>query len=353
MSHEKIVGKVDPPIIFKSINGDNPPTEGEGLRMALYQPGERHVGNREAMNKNLEILENGVKLAADQNAQVVAVGELFLCGYSLADDEVKDVAIELNDPLLKEVGKMALDNNIAIVCPFAEKAPNPGDEKPTHYEALAVYDNKGELIHHYRKNHLWGKGESAKWAYPYVDNPEDAYKVFTINGMKIGVLICYEIEFPEMVRIYATKGVNVMIVPTACLVGEKKEIDKDGNEKWTDWGCNDISKNLIPAHAYFNQIFVAYVNHALWEYKDGKLNGVYMGNSSVGDPQGRILAASDNVETLLVVDCIPKNYPPTQVHNEAQYIKDRRPSLYNHLIAKKVVNPDGEVIIYPDDPNNP
>ena len=85
----------------------------------------------------------------------------------------------------------------------------------------------------------------------------------------------------------------------------------------------DISRNLIPAYAYANNIFFAYSNHCGYEALKGH-QWHYRGNSIVAGPHGDIIvAANHQQDTLLVADIIPAYYGPS--HPESDYLKNRRP----------------------------
>ncbi len=159
--------------------------------------------------------------------------------------------------------------------------------------------------------------------------------VHEVNGFRIGLLNCYEAEFGELARILALKGAQLVVIPTAADVwtllstGEK-----------TKMPYPDVSRNLIPAHALENIMFVAYCNRAGIETrKDANGEnieiGLYLGNSVIADPHGDILLRPRNEETLLIADCIPDDYGPTHPEN-TNYLKDRRPAICSELTAEKV-----------------
>jgi predicted amidohydrolase len=92
----------------------------------------------------------------------------------------------------------------------------------------------------------------------------------------------------------------------------------------------DISKTLIPAHAYENLIFISYSNRCQEETLNDKMVGKYLGNSMVANPHGKLMVAANNEVTLLLADCIPSDYGPTHPEN-TNYLKDRRPEMYSLL----------------------
>ena len=246
---------------------------------------------------------------------------------------------------MEDVAKTAARYGMAIVCPYAEKATVEG--KTRYYDSMMLFDRDGKRLRNYRKIQLWGDDEKSNWWYPYVDDPEDAYAVNPVNGINVGMLNCYEAEFPELSRILALKGAQLVVIPTAADVGT---LDAEGT--WTDWAYPDVSRTIIPSDAYLNKMFVAYANHALWEKRsDGALVGVYLGNSVVADPYGQLLVAADNVETLLITDCVPGNYTYSHPEGQSDYIKDRRPNLYSQLVSRTATLPDGSTYTYPEDPS--
>lgn len=83
------------------------------------------------------------------------------------------------------------------------------------------------------------------------------------------------------------------------------------------------------------------------------MSGIYLGNSTVADPLGQTMVIAENVETLLVADCIPSDYPPTHPMGQSDFVRDRRPELYAQLVSKSVIhNKSGTVYHYPDNAND-
>ncbi len=105
------------------------------------------------------------------------------------------------------------------------------------------------------------------------------------------------------------------------------------NGKRSDVPYPDISRLLIPAYAYANNIFFAYSNRAGYEHR-GKGQWHYRGNSIVCGPHGDIIvAANHEQDTLLVADCVPAYYGDTHPEPAYNYLKDRRSASYGELMA--------------------
>ena len=124
----------------------------------------------------------------------------------------------------------------------------------------------------YRKSHLYGDYERSLF------KPETPVScIVELGGLKLGMLICYDVEFPENVRRLALAGVDAVLVPTALPAGPSGTF---------------IANHMIQTRAFENQIFVAYINHAGADERF-----TFAGNSRIAAPDGSLIAAcSDDAE---------------------------------------------------------
>ncbi len=334
-----------PPLVKSSLKGKRPPKKGQGIRVAIYQ-GSGLVGNQKAIRHNLNNLKKWAKMASEYRAQIIVLPELFLSGYNIHMSDRESVALTQSQ-VLKKIAPIAKKNEIAIVCPYPEVEKASQEKK--YYDAMVMVSKKGKLLKNYRKTHLWGINEKKNWHFGYIKNPEEAYEVKKVNGINIGLLNCYEAEFPELSRILKLKGAQVVLIPTAADIGTCND-----QGVWQKWAYPDISKTAIPGSAYQNNLFVAYANHALFEFRadDNSLTGVYLGNSTIANPNGEIMVAAENIETLLLADCCPGDAYPTHPFGESAYLEDRRPDLYSQLTKMKITKANGDKFRYPKDPDH-
>ncbi|MCB2227038.1 MAG: carbon-nitrogen hydrolase family protein [Desulfarculaceae bacterium] len=296
----------------------SPPAPGQGLRLGVYQA--QAAWGPGAVAKNLAQLEEAVKAAAAQGVQLLSFPELYTSGYTMTPAQARQVAQPVDGPLITQCRQIAAHYKMALIVPYAEKALGP-DGKERYYDSIAAIDPTGKLIVSYRKTHLWGKEERANWSFGSKLCP-----VFKINGLPMSLLNCYECEFPELSRILALKGAKLIVGPTAA---DCYDTAPDGKRSALPYP--DISRSLIPAYAYANNIFFAYSNHCGYESLKGH-SWHYRGNSIIAGPHGDIIAAANHQQdTLLVADLIPAFYGPS--HPESHYLKDRRPRLYRELVA--------------------
>jgi predicted amidohydrolase len=307
---------------FKTSTYAEPPAPGQGVRLGIYQA-QADCGPG-ATAKNMDRLEKAAEIAAKHGVQLLAFPELYVPGYTLSPDQAKDVAEFKDGPSITRACNIAKRLNMALIAPYAEKAK---DGKAIRvYDSIAVISASGELLFSYRKNQLYGQQERDNWSFG-----DKLSEVVEINGLPVGVLNCYECEFPELSRILALKGAKLIVGPTAadCYYtlpnGERSSVPYP-----------DISTMLIPAYAYANNLFFAYVNRAGYEQR-GPDKWHYRGNSIVAGPYGDIVVAADHQQdTMLVADCIPEYYGMTHPAPDYEYLKDRRPNLYKLLTEPKV-----------------
>jgi len=307
-------------MIINTYIKEHPPAFGEGIRLAVFQ-GEGPAGSAEAIASNLRQLESAVATAVDYGAQLISFPELYLSGYAAPPEVMHRLAMDIESDTLRRVAEIAKAADIGIICPYPERAVVGGETR--YYDAIALFGPDGGLLKNYRKTHLWGPDEKKIWHFGHQQPEEDEpFSVSEVNGLPVGLLNCYEAEFPELTRKLALQGAKLVVIPTAA-----DESTRLSTGKWTTPPYPDISKTLIPAHAWENIIFVSYSNRCLEETLNGEVVGKYLGNSMVANPHGEVMVAAKNEVTLLIADCVPSDYGPT--HPEGtNYLEDRRPELY-------------------------
>lgn len=305
-----------------SIYGDVP-EKGSGLRLGIYQIEAACADGATA--KNMILLEEAVKQAKKFDVQLLSFPELYVPGYTLSPEDAKKVAEYKNGPSITKACELAKEYNMALLVPYAEKV-DEDDGVTRYYDAIAVIKETGELLNSYRKTHLYGQQERDNWSCGTSD-----YPVYNIFDFPVGVLNCYECEFPELQRILALNGAKLIVGPTAAdsyytLPGGKR----------SDVPYPDISEILIPASAYANNIFFAYSNRSGYE-KRGDDQWHYAGNSIICGPHGDIIVKANHEQnTMLIADCVPAYYGMTHPAPNYYYLKDRRPELYKKLTDEKV-----------------
>ncbi|MGH6942542.1 carbon-nitrogen hydrolase family protein [Hypericibacter sp.] len=263
------------------------------MKLAVYQ------GTGDFLDKmaNLARMDRLAATAVRQGASLLMLPEIYLSGYNLGDDCAR-MAEPADGASAREAARIAKHHGIALLYGYAER---DGD---AIYNSILLVGADGKPLANYRKVHLFGPEEKRLF------EPGKDYVMATLNGLTIGLAICYDVEFPEFIRTLALKGADLIAVPT-CLTPPYWE----------------IPTSILRARAYENQIFLAYANHSGAERELS-----YIGMSAIVGPDGKdIQRAGSEGEALLVAEIDPAAYAESRALNT--YLADRRPALYGAVAA--------------------
>lgn len=260
------------------------------MRIALYQG----PAGPNQLVQNLARLETWATEAARQGADLVVFPEMFTSGYNIGPQAVARHAQPADGAMPSAVAAIAKAQGIAIAYGYPEAGANGAA-----YNAAQLVDAQGTRLLDYRKAHLFGELDSAMFS------PGDGgFGVAELNGWTLGLLICYDVEFPEAVRQLALAGAQLVLVPTANMTG-----------------FEIVAEVTVRARAYENGCYLAYANYC---GQEGTLE--YCGLSSVSGPDGAQLAIAGAEECLLITE-LSADYL-AQVRQATPYLADRRVSLY-------------------------
>lgn len=191
------------------------------------------------------------------------------------------------------VQKIAREEGIAIV------AGLPEYEAGHFFNSAVFIDDSGAELGRYRKTHLFGSLDRSTFT-----AGEQLVSTIDFHGVRIAMLICYDVEFPETARAAAVAGAHLIIVPTAQMVP-----------------FSFIAEQVVRSRAWENQLYVAYINHAGAEH-----DLFYVGRSSIIDPFADVLDSAGE-DTRMISALID-----TDVVDRARatnpYLTDLRPDLY-------------------------
>jgi len=262
------------------------------MRVAAWQcqPGPLDVPG------NLRRLDSACAAAAARQAQVLVTPEMFTSGYGITPGQAARLAQDAGGPTEAAVAAIARRHRIAIAFGHPERAGGPGDEafNGRAYNAATLVGADGVVRGRHRKVHLFG--DLDRELFVPGGSPPSA---FDFDGVRVGMLICYDVEFPEAVRCLALDGARAVLVPTANMTGYE-----------------EVQQFLVRARACENGCGVVYANYC---GADDLLE--YGGLSVICGPRGEVLAqASADDEELLIAD-LPRE-------SAATYLADRRADLY-------------------------
>ncbi|MFI6053770.1 carbon-nitrogen hydrolase family protein [Streptomyces violascens] len=262
------------------------------LRTALLQSS----GRLSDVAANLKTLDEAAARAAETGAGLIVCPELFLTGYAIGDDVAK-LAEAADGPSAQAVAGIAVRHGLAVVYGYPER---DGD---TVYNAAQLIGPDGSRLANYRKTHLFGCFEQE--AFTPGDKPVVQAE---LNGLRIGMMICYDVEFPENVRAHALAGTDLLLVPTAQM-----------------HPFQFVAESVVPVRAFENQMYVAYVNRT---GPEGEFE--FVGLSCLAGPDGAARARAGRGTELVVGDVDPEFLADSRANNP--YLRDRRPGLYASLV---------------------
>lgn len=271
--------------------------------------------------------------ASARELDIVQFPELFMCGYDISAEEIVRHAYPVGGASIESVGILADKHAVAVGIGYAERA---GDGRI--YNACCVFDAFGQMVLNYRKTHLWDptfEGEKVAF-HPGDDLPVAELRLPRSNEtITIGVLICFDCEFPEPARVLALKGASVILIPTAV--------------------CDDSTPRvMIPCRAAENHVALVYSNliglHSrfpsslqggsdLCAAQDATVTdtkGTYFcGQSAIIAPNGDSLVRAGRAESGLFSGVIDSQlYVENKKRND--YLKERRSELYNNLLPSSL-----------------
>ncbi|SEG47614.1 Predicted amidohydrolase [Saccharopolyspora kobensis] len=302
--------------IVSSLRHREPPEPGTGLRLSLFQA-ENPAGSPDAVMANLARMEEAVALAASYGTQLCVFPECFNTGYALGPDECRLLAESCVGQSVRLARKLSQQHGVGIVLPYVERS-----ETGALHDSVAIAVG-GRLCANYRKTHLYGAAERANFT-PGDDLPP----VVEVNGFPVGVLNCYECEFPPLYQSLADRGARLIVGPTAA---DRHFTLHDGTPTLVPYP--DATEHIIPAMAAVWRVFVAYANRRGWEVSD-RGQWEYRGNSGIWAPDGTAVVsagpAERAVDSLLVADCLPQAVHPFSP--EGDHLADSRMRPPEHLL---------------------
>lgn len=153
---------------------------------------------------NLGKMSSVIKEAAAKGADLVCFSELFYCGYDISKEELEALAIHVDGPELAKVRAMAADAGVHVLICYPERDKESG----LVYISASFIDDAGKILLNHRKTYRWGDEKDKV-------SGGSGYEVCDTKFGRFGVLICYEIEFPEPARILMLQGAELILTTSA------------------------------------------------------------------------------------------------------------------------------------------
>ena len=252
-------------------------------------------------NKNLKKILHYISKAAKYGADVCAFPEfmMFYTKSSQTPRQLANAAESINGNFVTEIANAAKQNSIMVVGTLYEKSK----KKNRVYDTCFLVNQNGKITRTYRKIHLYdalGFKESDKM----VPGSKIALPLRTKIGT-LGMLICYDLRFPEMSRNLALAGSEILFAPSAWIKGPFKE------EHW-----------LI-----FNKTRA--IENGCYLIAPDQVGNIYCGRSLVVNPYGKILLDMKRKEGIGFVDISLQDV--YKIRKKLPLLKNRRPKIYSRF----------------------
>ena len=234
-----------------------------------------------------------VKQAMDAQPDVLVLPETWNTGF-FPRENLQALCDRDGSRVRQVFGALAAQYQVNIV---AGSVSNLRDGRV--YNTAMVFDRTGACIASYDKTHLFTPmGEDNYYT------PGDRLCTFSLDGVKCGLIICYDVRFPELTRSLTLPGLDMLFVVS----------------QWPKVRTFHL-RSLTTARAIENQMFLVCCNSCGTAGQT-----VYGGNSAIIDPWGETVALAGETEEILTADCDLQIL--TNIRGSIPVFRDRRPSLY-------------------------
>jgi predicted amidohydrolase len=269
-----------------------------GLNVAIIQ-----MNSQDDKRANIAAALDLIDRSAAAGARLVALPEVW--PYLGPDDVIREQAETIPGPITEQLAQRARRHGIYIHGGSIYET-RPGD--PGMYNTTVVIDPMGQIIARYSKIHMYDVvlDGVAEYQESATVTPGDELAITEIDGIPVGLTICYDLRFPELFRILALKGAQAIVLPAAFTL-------MTGKDHW---------ESLIRARAIENQLYMIAPAQcgahppARWCY----------GRSMVVDPWGTVVTtASDGVG---IAHAIVDPSRVDAVRRQIPSLANRRPEAY-------------------------
>ncbi len=247
--------------------------------------------------ENLESMKSYIE---GTKADLYVFGEIFLTGYS-CKDELRDLAEKIDGGAIQKVKKIAKDNNCYII--FGMPLKDKKISGLIYNSAILVHPNG--KVDNYNKWFLPTFGPFEEKIFFDEGNNLD---IFDTKFGKIGILICYDLYFPELCKAYSLQGADIIVCISASPSTTRKYFE-----------------TILPSRAIENTVFLAYVNIV-----GTQEDLVLWGGSQLYDPLGDLIEKAPYFrESIFTCEIDFEKLKIARANRPV--IRDIRPELYQDL----------------------
>lgn len=268
--------------------------------------------DREENRANAERL---VRLAAGKGANVILLQELYQGLYFCQnyDNNNFDLAIPDDDPYFDKMAELAKELHVVLPISFFEKDNN------CYFNAVMMIDADGTILGKYRKLHI---PDDPGYFEKFYFSPGDlGIRVWDTGYGKIGLGICWDQWFPEVARIMALKGAEIILYPTA-IGHHTNDMTPDCSGHWKATMCGHAAANMVPVVAS-NRVGVETGD---WTEID------FYGHSFIAGPRGEIIQEAGTKEEAVLVQEFDLD-EIERFRRSFVLFRDRRPEIYEDILT--------------------
>lgn len=233
------------------------------LKISLLQMSIKPGDPEANRNKAADMIKQALK--AKTKPDILILPEMWTTAYQLGD--IAATCDQNGMPTSQLIAAQAKEGRVNIV---AGSYASMQDRKV--FNTAYVFDRRGNNIAKYQKIHLFKLMDEQR----YIESG-DSTCTFKLDGIKCGIIICYDLRFPELTRKLALDGIKLLFVPAQWPAARL--------EHWI---------TLLKARAIENQIFIIAVNRAGEKPEDE-----FLGNSMVINPWGEVIAKAGYKEQII------------------------------------------------------
>ena len=287
-------------------------TSNSQLKVAVCQYAPR-LGRVE---ENAALGSDWISRAANAGATLIVLPELANSGYAFASVEEAELGSEPapDGPTLVHWVRQCRQLGVWVVAGFTERSDRG------RFDSAALLGPEG-VVGVYRKAHLFFNEQS------YFEPGDTGFPVFDLPFGRVGMLICYDLWFPEAARVLSLAGADIICVPTNWVANFRRRVQDERG--WT------MGNYASVAVATQNQVFLAAADRV-----GSERDIEFVGGSCVVGPDGWMLAgpATRSDEALLLADIdLSLSAAKKQRTPRNHALGDRRPELYQELTETKLV----------------
>lgn len=260
------------------------------MKVELIQMAGRDGDTAYNLERTLEAIHS-----CSPDTDLVVFPETQLMGFP-TEHNIAHIAEPLDGPAITAVAQAAKETGLGVVVGLAEAG-----EEGRFYNTTVLITPEGIALK-YRKTHLWSSDKG-------IFTAGDRYATTLFKGVRVGLLICFDIEFPETARALGQLGADLILVT---------------NGNMDPYG--PTHRTAISGRAMENQAYAVMVNRV----GSGDGNLVFAGGSAIVDPYGQLLceAGREPCRMQMVIDMSRV----LEARKDYSYLAERRFELAGQLI---------------------